>query len=254
MEIYYLVVFFLFGLMFGSFYNVVGYRLPNKMSLIKPSSHCPNCNHKLTPLELIPVFSYIFLGAKCKNCKKKIPIFYPIFETFTGIMFALTYKLFGLSFETFIALIFVSMILITMISDILYMIILDEVLIFSFVSILILKIIEGGVNVVLPTLINMIIPFVVLLIIKLLGDLAFKKESMGFGDVKLMLIFGMVLGWEIATFTIVLASFVALPISLISLNKNSNHELPFGPYLGIAALICLFTKLDITTLLSFLGM
>ena len=73
MELYYLIVFFIFGLIFGSFYNVVGYRLPNNMSLINPSSHCPKCNHKLGPFELIPVFSYLFQGGKCKNCKIKFP-------------------------------------------------------------------------------------------------------------------------------------------------------------------------------------
>ena len=75
METYYLFVFFIFGLVFGSFFNVVGYRLPLKMSLIKPASHCPQCDHKLTALELIPVFSYLFQGGKCKNCGKKYQYF-----------------------------------------------------------------------------------------------------------------------------------------------------------------------------------
>ena len=67
--ILYSTIFFIFGIIFGSFFNVVGYRLPNNMSLIKPKSHCPKCNHELTPLELIPIFSYIFQLGKCKNCK-----------------------------------------------------------------------------------------------------------------------------------------------------------------------------------------
>ena len=71
MELYYMVVFFIFGLIFGSFFNVVAYRLPKGMSLIKPSSHCTKCNHKLSPIELIPVLSYIIQGGKCKNCKNK---------------------------------------------------------------------------------------------------------------------------------------------------------------------------------------
>jgi len=221
------------------------------MSLISPPSHCPKCNNRLSPLELVPVFSYIFLGGKCKNCKEKIPIFYPIFETFTGIVFALIYKIFGLSIDTFIAIVFASMILILMISDILYMVIPDELLIFCGVVILILKIVEGGVDIIIPTIINMLIPTIILLIIKFLGDFAFKRESLGYGDIKLMLVFGMVLGWEISLFTIVLASFLALPLSFINLKKSNTHELPFGPYLGLAALICLLTRLDITTLLSF---
>jgi leader peptidase (prepilin peptidase)/N-methyltransferase len=253
MELYYLFVFFAFGLIFGSFYNVVGYRLPNKMSLISPSSHCPQCNHKLTPLELIPVFSYLFQGGKCKNCKKKIPIFYPIFELFTGIVFALIYKSYGITIDTFIALVFASMILIIMVSDILYMIIPDELLIFSGIAILILKLVKNGFDIVLPTIVDMIIPAIALLLIKLIGDFIFKRESMGWGDVKLMLIFGMVLGWELSIFTIFLSSFLALPISIINLKRENRHELPLGPYLGLAALICLITKVDIITIFNLLN-
>ena len=248
MDLYYLITFFIFGLIFGSFYNVVGYRLPNKMSLISPSSHCPQCNHKLTPMELIPVLSYVFQGAKCKNCKKKIPIFYPIFELFTGIVFALIYKSYGITIDTFIALVFASMILILTISDILYMIIPDSLLVFCGIVIMILKIVKGGAVIIIPTLINMIIPMLFLLLFKVMGDYLFKRESLGYGDIKLMLIFGMVLGYEMAIFTVFLSAFLALPVSIITLKNNKNHELPLGPYLGLAALICLITKIDINYL------
>ena len=253
MDVYYLVVFFIFGLIFGSFYNVVGYRLPNKMSLISPSSHCPQCNHKLTPMELIPVLSYVFQGGKCKNCKKKIPIFYPIFETITGIVFALIYLSYGLTIDTFIALVFASMILIITISDILYMIIPDELLIFSGVVILVLKIISSGFGIIIPTIIDMLIASAILLLIKLIGDYAFKRESMGWGDIKLMLIFGMVLGWKMSVVTIFMSAFLALPISLITIKSNKSHELPLGPYLGLAALICLICKIDFSMITRFLG-
>lgn len=253
MDLYYLIVFFIFGLVFGSFFNVVGYRLPKKMSLTSPSSHCPKCEHKLTPLELVPVFSWLFQKGKCKNCGNKIPIFYPIFETFTGIVFALIYYTFGLTIETFIALIFASMILILIISDILYMIIPDELLIFCGIIIFILKIVISSVNIVIPTIIDMIVPFFIMYMIKIIGDFIFKRESLGGGDIKLMLVFGMVLGWEIALFTIALSSFLALPISLLTLKKNKSHEIPLGPYLGISALICLLAKIDVSVLSNFLG-
>lgn len=254
MEVYYLVVFFVFGLIFGSFFNVVGYRLPNKMSLISPSSHCPQCNHKLTPIELIPVFSWIFQKGRCKNCGKMIPIFYPIFELFTGIVFALIYIVFGLSVQTFIAIIFASMILIITISDVLYMIISDEVLIFCGGVIFLIKIITSGVSIIIPTIINMLIPFILMYLIKILGNLIFKRESLGDGDIKLMIVFGMVLGWQVAIFTIVLSSFLALPISLIGLRKNVSHEIPLGPYLGLAAFICLITKIDTSFIYKILGL
>lgn len=254
MEVYYLIVFFIFGLVFGSFFNVVGYRLPNKMSLISPSSHCTSCNHSLTPGELIPVFSWLIQGGKCKNCGSKIGIFYPIFELSTGVVFALIYHVFGLSISTFIALVFASMILILIISDILYMIIPDELLIFCGIAIFILKIVASGASIVVPTIIDMMIPFIVMLLIKLLGDFIFKRESLGGGDIKLMLIFGMVLGWEVALFTMVLSSFLALPISLITLKKNKNHEIPLGPYLGVSALICLLFQIDTNILLKILSL
>ena len=71
MDVYYIVVFFILGTILGSFYNVVGDRLPNNESIVKPRSHCPKCQHILTPLELIPIFSYILQGGKCKNCKEE---------------------------------------------------------------------------------------------------------------------------------------------------------------------------------------
>ena len=78
MTIYYAIIFFILGITLGSFYNVVAYRLPRGESIVFPSSHCPNCNHKLTPLELIPIFSFLFQKGKCKNCKVKISWFYTI--------------------------------------------------------------------------------------------------------------------------------------------------------------------------------
>ncbi len=253
MDVYYLIVFFIFGLVFGSFFNVVGYRLPNKMSLIDPPSHCTKCNHRLTPLELVPVFSWLFQRGKCKNCGCKISIFYPIFELATGISFSLIYYVFGLSIDTFIALLFTSMILILIISDVLYMIILDEILIFFGSIIFITKIIYNGIDIIIPTLIDMLIPFIVMLLIKLLGDYMFKRESLGFGDIKLMLVFGLVLGWEVSLLTIVLAAFLALPISLITIKSNKSHEIPLGPYLGIAAFLCLILRVDSTIIMKFLG-
>ena len=74
MDIYYGVVIFIFGLMLGSFYTVVGERLPEGKSIVNPPSHCPNCNHRLGILELMPVFSFLFFFFKCKNCRSKIPV------------------------------------------------------------------------------------------------------------------------------------------------------------------------------------
>ena len=79
MEIYYMITFFILGTIFGSFYNVVGYRLPRGESIAFPPSHCTKCGHKLTPLELIPIFSFLLQKGKCKKCGDKISWFYTIF-------------------------------------------------------------------------------------------------------------------------------------------------------------------------------
>ena len=123
MEIYYIIVFFIIGTIFGSFFNVVGYRLPKGKSIVFPPSHCPNCNNKLTPKELIPIISYIIQKGKCTHCKTKIPCFYVIFELITGILFALIYLVYGLTPEIIIPLTFISMLIIITISDYNYMII-----------------------------------------------------------------------------------------------------------------------------------
>ena len=96
----------------GSFYNVVGDRLPNNKSIISPPSHCENCNHKLGGLELIPIFSFLLQGGKCKNCKIKLSIVYPLYEVVVGIAFAVCYMVFGISLELLYALTFVSILLI----------------------------------------------------------------------------------------------------------------------------------------------
>ena len=111
LEIFYGIMIFIFGLVLGSFYNVVGYRLPNNMSIAFPASHCTNCNHKLKWYELIPVISYIFLRGRCTKCKERISIFYPFFELLTGILFLISYLIFGIYIKLVISLIFVSILI-----------------------------------------------------------------------------------------------------------------------------------------------
>ena len=85
------IIIFIIGTIFGSFYNVVGYRITKGESIVSPPSHCPNCNHKLGFLDLIPIFSYIFSKGKCRYCKEKIKPFYLVFELITGLLFLLAY-------------------------------------------------------------------------------------------------------------------------------------------------------------------
>ncbi len=251
------IMIFIIGLVFGSFYNVVGYRLPNNMSIVFPASHCTNCNHKLKFYELIPVISYIFLGGKCKKCKERISIFYPFFELLTGILFLLSYISFGINLKFIIAITFISILIIISISDIKYYIIPDEVLIVGSIMLIIEFIINTIINKltlyegIISPLLNGLGAFALLYLFKCLGDLMFKKESLGGGDIKLLFLIGMVLGFDMSIVTIFIASFIALPLSVIFLIKNDNNVLAFGPYLSISAVIILLTHLNLDMILNF---
>ena len=252
MYIYLLILFFVIGTIFGSFYNVVGYRVPKGESLLYPSSHCTKCNHKLTPFELIPIISFLFLGGKCHKCKEKISCFYPIFEFLSGLLFMLSFIVFGISVNCLLSILFVSMLLIIIVSDYQTMIIPDEVLIVFSILILTTKFLIGGFNLLSTSILNGIGSFIFMFLLKLLGDFIFKKESMGGGDIKLLGVFGIVLGFPMSVISVFLSAFIGLPISLIILKSNKSHEIPFGPFLAISAIIIWFTRLDINTLLNVL--
>lgn len=265
--IIYSIFIFIIGICFGSFFNVVGYRLPNNMSIAFPPSHCTNCNYKLGKLELIPIFSYIFQLGKCKHCGKRISIFYPIFEFITGILFVICYLSFKDVYPEILniiyAMIFTSSMIIIMISDIKYMIIPDEVLIFFSIVLIILKLyisyslenINGFLDVgyeLIFILIDGLIMFSIMYLIRLFGNFLFKKDSMGGGDIKMMTFVSFIIGWRLSIVVIFLASFIALPLSIINMYKRNEHMLPFGPYLAIATLILFLGKIDFEFLLSLL--
>ncbi len=251
MEVFILIFIFIIGTLLGSFYNVVGYRLPKGQSIVFPPSHCPNCNHRLGASELIPILSFIFLKGKCKHCRQKISAFYPVFEFLTGLLFVISYIIFGPTKEFLLAITFVSLLIIIVVSDYEFMIIEDSVLIFF--SILLFAEIWwiNGLTKALYSLLNGILAFFTMWALKKFGDFLFKKESMGGGDIKLLFIFGMVLSYPIAILSIFLGSLIGLPISLIIMAKKKAHIIPFGPFLALGAIILFFTQIDIQTIVDF---
>lgn len=250
MDSLYIMIMFIFGAIMGSFYNVVGYRLPNNMSLVTPGSHCPNCKHELGFFDLFPILSWILMGGKCRYCRKKIPAFYPIFEFLTGLLFVIAYLVFGMTTELFVAITFASILLIVILSDSKYMIIPDELIIFGIVSLFIERVAFG--TDIFTVVMDGVISFVIIILIKIIGDTAFKKESLGGGDVKLLPIFGLVLGWKMAAFSIFVASFIALPISLYILYKKKTNVIPFGPFLSAAALLIYFLQIQFSDIINIL--
>lgn len=250
MEILLCIFLFIIGTIFGSFYNVVGYRLPKGESIVFPPSHCTNCNHKLTFFELIPIISYIFQKGKCKHCGQKISLFYPIFETLTGILFVLCYLSFGLTPNLIIALTFVSLMIIITVSDYHYLIISDGVLITFSVILFIEILLINGLNAALYSILNGILAFITMFLLKKLGDFIFKKESMGGGDIKLMFIFGMTLTYPIAILSIFVGSLIGLPIALLIIWSKKDHVIPFGPFLAAGATLLLLLQINLDTILN----
>ena len=252
MTIYYSICFFILGTLLGSFFNVVGWRLPKGESIVSPPSHCPNCNHKLRFWELIPILSFFLQGGKCTSCKQKISWFYPVFEACCGLTFAFAFVSYGFTWQLLIALTFISMLIIIMVSDFNFMIIPDEILIIFGILLGIEITCVYGFSQLIMSLGNGVIAGIFIYVLKLIGDFIFKKESMGGGDIKLLFVFGLVLGWESAVFSIFLGSLIGLPLSLIILFRKKDHIIPFGPYLSLGAILILLTKIDINWLLNLL--
>lgn len=244
MEIIMFLWMFIIGAIFGSFYNVIGLRLPEGQSIVRPASHCPVCQHKLTGRELIPIVSYFIQKGKCLNCGAKISPVYPIFEVATGLLFGLAYLSFGFTPMLIIALTFISMLIIIVVSDINYLIIPDSVL-FIFGALLIGEIgIFNGLEGLIKALANGVLAFIFMLALKKFGDFLFKKESMGGGDIKLMFIFGLVITFPMSVLAIFLASIIGFPIAMTLIKKNSDHIIPFGPLLALGAIIILLLQIN----------
>lgn len=252
MEVFNIIFMFVIGTVLGSFYNVVGYRVPKGESIISPPSHCPNCNKRLSPSELIPIISFILTKGKCKNCKTKISPFYIIFETLTGVLFALSYEVFGFNINLIIPLTFISMLIIIMVSDYNYMIISDSVLLTFTIILIIETLIIYGPIILLKHMLSAILAFITMFLLKKLGDFLFKKESMGGGDIKLLGVFGLVIGYPMSLLAIFLGAIIALPISFITIKKNSAHIIPFGPFLALGAIIILLGQFDFNTIQNLL--
>lgn len=250
MKIVYTIFIWIIGCIFGSFFNVVGYRIPNNLSIVRPGSFCPKCKHDLKWYELIPVFSYIIQGGKCRCCYERISIIYPIIELTTGVLFATSYFVFGFSYQFVIAIIISSLLVIVIVSDINYLIIPDEVTLFFCILMFVVKLIFEGVKGAGLSLLSGLFLFVLTYLIMLLGNWIFKKESLGGGDVKLMFFVGITIGPVLGTFSIFLSSLIALPLSLLVYLKDKDNVIPFGPFILIALFALVLFEVDAISILN----
>ena len=236
----------------GSFYTVVGLHLPNHEPFLTNRSHCDICNHKLSFLDMIPIISYIFLKGKCRYCHTKFSNLSTYMELFTGILFACSYYVFGLSYNLLIALGIVTLLIIVSVSDITYFIIPDELLIFFTGYFLIIIALNNGVLTALWSILSGFLLFSIMYIIMLFGNFMFKKETLGGGDIKMMFVFGLILHPIIGIFSIFISSLLALPISMFLLWKKGQNLIPFGPFLIIGCTLLYFTKITPDIILKLL--
>lgn len=229
----------LLGLCIGSFMNVCIFRIPKEESISFPPSHCTNCNYKLKWKDLIPVFSYIFLRGKCRNCKSKISIQYPCIELLNCILYVLIYMQYGLSIDTLKFIILSSlMIVIGMIDLKTQYVYLSTIIIGAIVGIIFFVV--EWINIgCFPKdkLIGMLIGVV------LIGLIVLLTGGMGVGDIEMVAISGLFLGIRGSIFTL-FASFVLGGIAgilmVIIKKKGRKESIPFGPYIAIATIMSIF--------------
>lgn len=242
---------FIFGSVMGSFLNVLAVRLSNNESILWPGSHCHNCNHRLRWYELIPVVSYLIQKGRSRCCHTIIPISYLIIEIVTGVLYMVSYHSFGFSYDFIISLIFISSLIVIIVSDIEYMIILDEIIAISSILIILLELVFYGLDYTVYKILAGIFAFITMYVIKLIGDRLFKRESMGGGDIKLMFLFGIVLGYPLAICDIFLATFIAFPVAIFILFSRRDNLIPFGPFLAMGAILIHISKVNIDGIINF---
>ncbi len=235
------VLIFILGLIVGSFSNVCIYRIPRNESIIYPASHCPKCRSNISSKDNIPLLSYILLKGRCRSCKNKISIQYPIVELVTGLIYLIIYLTYGLSIQSLIYIILSSALIIIAFID------LNEQIVPDVISLP---------GIIIGFTLSFFVPYIsfinsalgvfagggIILIIGLAGSVIFKKEAMGGGDVKLAAMIGAFLGWRYIIISLFLGFFLGAlaGIILILLKVKSREDVvPFGPFIVLGSFITL---------------
>ena len=270
----FLVTVTILGLIIGSFLNVVIYRLPimlktqwNKeckewlgmhdpaantsaqpFNLITPRSRCPACGHQINALENIPILSYVVLRGRCAACKTPIPIQYPLVEALTGALSLLVAWHFGYSWQTAAALVLTWVLIALSVIDLQTKLLPDAITVpFLWVGILVNM--EQTFTDLTSSVLGAVFGYLSLWSIYRLFKLVTGKEGMGYGDFKLLALFGAWLGWQSLPLIIILSSLVGAVagISLIAFKgQDRNSPIPFGPYLATAGWIAMLWGQGIT--------
>lgn len=245
----YLLIYFIFGLIVGSFLNAVIFRLKINKSFLFGRSQCMNCKTELAAKDLVPLFSFLLLRGQCRYCKTKLSWQYPFVEFVTGILFVWFGSLnnFVIDLDLVYQLVFACAFLLIAVYDFKHFLILDKV-VFPMLALAILlnigldfqtscaplffdcKTLGGLTGAALASLF-------------FLGQYVLSKGKwIGFGDVKFALLFGAVLGWQIALLSLFLAYLIGAGVGLglvLTGRKQMSSQMPFGTFLGISGIISL---------------
>lgn len=227
----YLII-FLYGIVIGSFLNVLIYRLPKKENIVTTRSHCMNCGYQLKWYDLVPIFSYLALGGRCRKCKTRISVQYPIIEALNGILYLIIFIRFGMSVDSLLyCLLFSALLTLSVIDFRTY-----EIPVGINVFILLL----GLVRVVTDwsNWSDYLIGFLTVSIFLYLIYIVTHGRGIGGGDVKLMAVCGLVLGWKLVVLGFFLGCIIGSICHLIRMKvSDAGHVLAMGPYLSVGVMI-----------------
>ena len=232
---------FILGTLFGSFANVCIYRLPQRLSIIFPGSHCPACQEALRPWHNIPLLSYLLLGGQCARCKTAISLRYPLIELSNGLLYIFLYHQYHLSVQTVVFALLTTALLIVSCIDLAHTIIPDAITLPG-------TVVGLGTSLWLTpvglrnAILGVLLGSGLFLLMAILSVVMLKREGMGGGDIKLIAMLGAFLGWHAVLVTIFLAAVLgaSVGLALILLRRKGRREpLPFGPFLALGALLAM---------------
>ena len=251
LTVYIATIIFIFGIIIGSFLNVLIYRLPIGLDFVKINSMCTSCKHRLMWYDLFPLFSWIFLRGKCRYCKAKISPRYPIVESLNGVLYVLIYLFLsggnaieGLNLTLLGYMVVASCLIVTAFIDFEHQIIPDSMWISIFVGgifIVVDAVIKGEFS--KEYIISKVIGLFSISGLFLIIGLVSKGRAMGGGDVKLMAAAGFVLGWKAVIVSLFLGAFAGVIFALgrkIVSKQEMRGVIPFGPFLAIGIMLSAF--------------
>lgn len=235
MEASYYVLIFIVGLILGSFFNVLIFRFNIGKGVVKGRSECTSCNSIIRWFDLVPVLSYFVLKGRCRRCGAKISPLYPVVEVTTATSFLLLFIRSPLSYSTLLSALIVSLFLLILFFDIRYFIIPDKILVFLAAAVIGLKLISGNANFshLLISALGLTAFFAILFLVS-------NGRWIGLGDIKLIFLIGLLLGYPISYVVIISSVWLATAFSIVLLvlkKANMKTEMPFGSFLSVTTII-----------------